>query len=75
MLNEDCSDPEGIRVRPPQGLHSVDYLVEGLGTMAKDASYVYGHVIRAFMAAGYTPKKLAAFSVLQLPLIRSHGYC
>ena len=60
LLKDDWSDPDGICVRPAQGLHAVDYLASGVG---RDMSYVLGHAIRAFMASGYTPKNLAAFSV------------
>ena len=48
LSSDGYSDPPGIRVRPVQGLHGIDYLASS--PLAKAPSYVFGHVIKMYVA-------------------------
>jgi len=52
------SDPPGVKVRAVNGLHGIDYLAES--SIAKKASYVFGHVINALIDVGYDYNNLEA---------------
>eukprot|EP00211_Chloroparvula_japonica_P000658 CAMPEP_0119157688 /NCGR_PEP_ID=MMETSP1310-20130426/52882_1 /TAXON_ID=464262 /ORGANISM="Genus nov. species nov., Strain RCC2339" /LENGTH=1683 /DNA_ID=CAMNT_0007150307 /DNA_START=39 /DNA_END=5090 /DNA_ORIENTATION=+ len=52
------SDPPGIKIRPVEGLHAIDYLAES--PLAKKASYVFGHVINTLIDVGYDTHNLQA---------------
>ena len=55
------SDPPGIKLRPLAGLCAIDYLATR--SLARKASFVFGHVIHELAMVGYTPKNLDAAPV------------
>lgn len=60
-LEEDgFSDPPGVRVRPAQGLHAIDYLCYEMEPFGKKPSYVFAYVIQHLQALGYDHTTLIA---------------
>lgn len=45
------SDPPGIKIRPVEGLHGIDYLDEGM--FVESATYMFGYVIHNLADVGY----------------------
>jgi len=56
-LEDGVNDPEGIRVRPMQGLHALDYLCAN-GTVGKKNSFIFGPLISNLVDVGYDKKNL-----------------
>jgi hypothetical protein len=58
LAADGVSDPPGIKVRPVEGLHAIDYLATW--SMAKAPSYVFAHLIDTLTSVGYDLSSLAA---------------
>jgi hypothetical protein len=71
-VEEGWKDPAGIKVRPIEGLHGIDFLAHGL--VVKDATYVFSHLIEKLSQVGYDNNNLVAAPVRSSFLFLSYNF-
>merc|ERR1712100_902392 len=56
--SDRISDPPGIKVRPAEGIHAIDYLSDS--PLLKTPTFCFGEMIKELSNVGYSPENLHA---------------